>query len=91
MISPLSERESFLPHSSYLPPAYYQQAIAESGSALSSWAFDSTPEKHAKDVAAFMDCPTDSLPNLINCVKNEKTHEEIVLAHKAYIVSIMLT
>ena len=28
--------------------AYFHQSIAESGSALASWAFDSNPEKHAK-------------------------------------------
>ena len=30
--------------------AYFDKAIAESGSALSSWAFDHEPEKHAKVV-----------------------------------------
>ena len=28
--------------------AYFHQAIAESGSALSGWAFDSKPEQHGK-------------------------------------------
>ena len=68
--------------------AYYHQAIAESGSALSSWAFDSEPEKHAKDIAGgFLGCPTDSIPDLVNCIKNEKTAQEIVIAHKKYYVS----
>ena len=29
-------------------PAFFHQAIAESGSALSGWAFDSKPELHGK-------------------------------------------
>jgi len=63
---------------------YFHQAIAESGSALSSWAFDSDPEHHAKDISAIMDCPTYTHRVWINCLKNEKTHEDIVLAHKKY-------
>jgi len=72
MLSPLSE-------------PYYHQAIAESGSALSSWAFDSEPEEHAKDIAGgFLGCPTDSIKDMVNCIKNEKTARDIVIAHKKY-------
>merc|ERR1712212_1383070 len=72
MLSPLSQ-------------PYYEQAIAESGSALSSWAFDSEPEKHAKDiVGGFMDCPTESVEEMVNCIKYEKTAADIVVAHKKY-------
>jgi len=72
MISPLST-------------PYFQQAIAESGSALSSWAFDSEPEKHAKDIAGhYLGCPTDSTAELVNCLKNEKTAADVVIAHKKY-------
>jgi len=72
MLSPLSQ-------------PYYQQVIAESGSALSSWAFDSDPEKHAKDiVGGFMDCPTESVEEMVNCIKYEKTAADIVVAHKKY-------
>merc|ERR1711910_212522 len=72
MLSPLSE-------------PYYHQAIAESGSALSSWAFDSEPEEHAKDIAGgFLGCPTDSIKDMVNCIKNDKTARDIVIAHKKY-------
>jgi len=64
---------------------YFNQAIAESGSAISSWAFDNEPEKHAKDISGeFLGCPTDTTANMINCLKNEKTAKDIVLAHKSY-------
>ena len=92
MLSPLSQRKgsSFrsiwkLIHNLL---AYFQQAIAESGSALSSWAFDSEPEKHAKDIAGgYLGCPTDTMSGLVNCLKNEKTAKDIVIAHKKYYVS----
>jgi len=72
MLSPLSQ-------------PYYKQAIAESGSALSSWAFDSDPEKHAKDiVGGFMDCPTDNIADMVKCIKYEKTSSDVVIAHKKY-------
>merc|ERR1711915_1093102 len=72
MLSPLSQ-------------PYFNQVIAESGSALSSWAFDSDPEKHAKDIAGgFLGCPTESIPEMVNCLKNEKSAQEIISAHKKY-------
>jgi len=72
MLSPLSQ-------------PYYNQAIAESGSALSSWAFDSEPEKHAHDIAGgFLGCPTDTTSGLVRCLKDEKTAADIVVAHKKY-------
>jgi len=63
---------------------YFHQAIAQSGSALSGWAFDSDPENHAKDIAHIAGCPTYTHRKMINCLKNEKTPEDIVLAHKEY-------
>merc|ERR1711910_271077 len=73
MISPLSE-------------PYFHQAIAESGSALSGWAFDSTPESHAHEIAStHLGCPTDSTAALVNCLKNEKTFQDIVLGHGKYV------
>ena len=67
------------------------QAIAESGSALSSWAFDSTPEQHAKDIAGeFLGCPTDNTPGLVRCLKQEKSAADIVVAHKNYYVGQIL-
>ena len=96
--------------------AYFHQAIAESGSALSGWAFDSSPESHAHEIAStHLGCPTDSTTALVgcshissnvqytssgsypvpkpdsfhqvNCLKNEKTFQDIVLAHGKYVVS----
>merc|ERR1712241_301090 len=73
MISPLSE-------------PYFQQSIAESGSALSGWAFDSTPETHAHEIAStHLGCPTDSTAALVSCLKNEKTFQDIVLGHGKYV------
>jgi len=61
----------------------FQQGIAESGSALSSWAFDITPEKHAREISSTLGCPEDTA-GLVNCLKNEKTIDQIVGAHKKY-------
>merc|ERR1712110_1284457 len=64
---------------------YFSQAIAESGSALSSWAFDATPEKHATEIAGtYLNCPTDSTQNMISCLKNQKSAMDIILGHKDY-------
>jgi len=71
MLSPLSQ-------------PYFNQVIAESGSALSSWAFDEQPEKHAQDIAASLGCPMDSMDAFSNCLRNERTAAEIVIAHKKY-------
>ena len=67
---------------------YFSQVIAESGSALSSWAFDDTPQKHATEIAGtYLNCPTDTITNMINCLKNEKSAKDIVIGHKDYYVS----
>lgn len=91
MISPLSERESPPTLPPDPPPAYFHQAIAESGSAISSWAFDSTPEQHAKEIGGLMGCPTDTVTGFKDCLKNQKSKEDIVLAHVKYFVSIHLS
>jgi len=62
----------------------FNQAIGESGSALSSWALDSEPEKHAKEIAGIIGCDTTSNDNMIHCLKNEKTIQDIVLGHRTY-------
>ena len=68
---------------------FFSQAIAESGSALSSWAYDDTPEQHAKDISGeFLGCPTDTTAGMVNCLKNEKSVLDIVSAHKSYYVSV---
>merc|ERR1712212_895382 len=66
---------------------YFEQAIAESGSAISSWAFDSEPEKHTKEIAALVGCPTDTISGLVSCMKNEKSIQDIILGHKQYYTS----
>jgi len=71
MLSPLS-----------LP--YFEQAIAESGSALNSWAFDTQPEKHAQDIGTQVGCTGSSTAELVNCFKNEKSVDDIVSGHKTY-------
>jgi len=70
-----------------LSQPYFHQAIAESGSALSGWAFDSKPELHGKAVASLIDCPTENMNELVNCLKGEKTHQEIVLGHSQFVKS----
>jgi carboxylesterase type B len=62
----------------------FNQAIAESGSALSSWAFDSEPLKHAMDIASSLNCPNDSISGLVSCLRTEKSAADIVTAHKEY-------
>merc|ERR1711970_1496267 len=70
---------------SQLSQPYFKQAIAESGSALSSWAFDNSPEEHAKEIAGqHLGCPTDKTSDLVHCLKNEKSAADIVVAHKKY-------
>ena len=104
MLSPLSQPLFHQVHSSRLHVTSDQsyerdywyiealQAIAESGSALSSWAFDSTPEQHAKDIAGeFLGCPTDNTPGLVRCLKQEKSAADIVVAHKNYYVGQILS
>merc|ERR1712025_1335188 len=71
MLSPLSQ-------------PYFEQAIAESGSALSSWAHDTEPEKHAKEISSIMGCNTEDLKEMIQCVKYDKTIQDITMAHRAY-------
>ena len=68
---------------------YFNQAIAESGSALSSWAFDSTPLQHAQEISGeYLGCPVDSVTNMVYCLKNIKTAEDIVVSHKKYYVKV---
>ena len=68
----------------------FQRAIAQSGSALAGWAFDNEPEKHAKDIAGLVGCPTDSLDDMVQYMK-AKPAEDIVNVHTQYIVSYRTT
>jgi len=67
-----------------LSAPYFNKVIAESGSALSSWAFDEQPEKHAKDIASTLGCPMETTEAFSSCLINDRTSKEIVLAHKKY-------
>ena len=58
----------------------YFRVIAESGSALAGWALDQQPEKHAKDIAGRVGCPTDILDDMVKCMKNVD-YDEIVDVH----------
>ena len=70
-----------------LSQPFFTQAIAESGSALSSWAFDTEPEKHAKEiVGTHLGCPTDNIADMVNCVKYQTDLKDLVVAHKKYYV-----
>jgi len=62
----------------------FHQSIAESGSALASWAFDSEPEKHAKDIASETGCPTNDIDAMVSCLRNQISSTDLVKAHKRY-------
>ena len=65
---------------------YFDQAIAESGSALASWALDLEPERHAREIAQRFGCENKDVASLKNCMQ-QKTATEIVDSHKEYYVS----
>ena len=64
----------------------FKRTIAQSGSALAGWAFDHEPEKHAKDIASKTGCPTGTLDEMVQCLKYEKSAQDIVDTHTQYIV-----
>ena len=51
------------------------------------WAFDQESEKHAKDIAGRVGCPTEDLDQLVRCMK-EVDYSQIVDTHTEYIVSL---
>jgi len=63
----------------------FKRTIAQSGSALAGWAFDHEPEKHAKDIASKTGCPTGTLDEMVQCLKYEKSAQDIVDTHTQYI------
>lgn len=65
----------------------FQRAIAQSGSALVGWAFDNEPAEHARQMAKKLGCPSEELDELVQCMKYEKSAEDIVNVHSEYIVS----
>ena len=54
---------------------------------MAGWAFDQEPEKHAKDIAGRVGCPTEDLDQLVRCMK-EVDYSQIVDTHTEYIVSL---
>jgi len=63
----------------------FQRTIAQSGSALAGWAFDHESEKHAKEIASKAGCPTDTLDEMVHCLKHEKRAQDIVDTHTQYV------
>ena len=54
---------------------------------MAGWAFDQESEKHAKDIAGRVGCPTEDLDQLVRCMK-EVDYSQIVDTHTEYIVSL---
>ena len=54
---------------------------------MAGWAFDQESEKHAKDIAGRVGCPTEDLNQLVRCMK-EVDYSQIVDTHTDYIVSL---
>lgn len=48
---------------------YFHRAILHSGSALSPWALVRNPEKYAQEVAKAVNCPTNSMSQLSDCLR----------------------
>lgn len=47
----------------------FAQGIGQSGSAIAPWAFDLTPEHHARGIAAKLDCNKENLDDLVTCLR----------------------
>jgi len=62
----------------------FAQGIGQSGSALSSWAFDKNPEFHARNIAEKTGCTDENVEELVSCLKMLPV-ETITSAAKAYI------
>eukprot|EP00091_Calanus_sinicus_P025444 TRINITY_DN971_c0_g1_i10.p1 TRINITY_DN971_c0_g1~~TRINITY_DN971_c0_g1_i10.p1 ORF type:complete len:352 (-),score=125.29 TRINITY_DN971_c0_g1_i10:131-1186(-) len=62
----------------------FSQGIGQSGSALSSWAFDKNPEFHSRNIAEKAGCTDENLDDLVSCLKLLPV-ESITSAAKAYI------
>jgi carboxylesterase type B len=48
----------------------FAQGIGQSGSAIAPWAFDTTPELHARHIAAKVNCTQTDVDELVNCMRN---------------------
>jgi len=62
----------------------FSQGIGQSGSALSSWAFDKNPEFHSRNIAEKTGCTDENVDDLVSCLKLLPV-ESITTAAKAYI------
>jgi len=62
----------------------FSQGIGQSGSALSSWAFDKNPEFHSRNIAEKAGCTDENVDDLVSCLKLQPV-ESITSAAKAYI------
>eukprot|EP00090_Calanus_glacialis_P005797 TRINITY_DN14495_c0_g1_i1.p1 TRINITY_DN14495_c0_g1~~TRINITY_DN14495_c0_g1_i1.p1 ORF type:complete len:687 (+),score=181.02 TRINITY_DN14495_c0_g1_i1:28-2088(+) len=62
----------------------FSQGIGQSGSALSSWAFDKNPEFHSRNIAEKTGCTDENLDDLVSCLKLLPV-QSITSAAKAYI------
>lgn len=53
----------------------FQQYIMKSGTALPAWSYRDSREIYqtVKNLAKFVDCPTTSTKNLVNCLRNKDT------------------
>jgi hypothetical protein len=48
----------------------FAQGIGQSGSAIAPWAFDTTPELHARHIAAKVNCTQTDADELVDCMRN---------------------
>jgi len=62
----------------------FAQGIGQSGSALSSWAFDNNPEYYARIIAEKAGCTDSDVESLITCLKAQPV-ETITKAAKEYV------
>jgi len=62
----------------------FAQGIGQSGSALSSWAFDKNPEFHSRRIAEIAGCTDENIDDLVSCLKLLPV-ESITNASKAYV------
>lgn len=75
----------------------FQRAISQSGTALSSWAFDPNPKKTAIELATHLNCPTSATEpsgitseEILTCLKGLTTEELIKAQFSFTTVSIFL-
>jgi carboxylesterase type B len=55
----------------------FQRAISQSSTALSGWLIQRNPKENAQQLAKFVNCPTHSSFEMVDCLKS-KTSTEIL-------------